>query len=165
MRDHSRSMSSPRLFCAHQCHGCLDTGEPYVIKKAICVHEEDAGIIWKHTELRTMHPEVRRGRKLVISFIATVGQYRPLPPHVPSVSYASPVRSLTSLSKHRALISDSILISDSFDSHETTDERLDACDYKETSAERLDSCDCHEALSPWLIRCPAPARQMLEALL
>ncbi|BDA47955.1 Primary amine oxidase [Coccomyxa sp. Obi] len=50
-------------------------GEPYVIKKAICVHEEDAGIIWKHTELRNMHPEVRRGRKLVISFIATVANY------------------------------------------------------------------------------------------
>ncbi len=59
-------------------------GEPYVIKKAICVHEEDAGIIWKHTELRTMHPEVRRGRKLVISFIATVGEI-PLP-SAPSTS-------------------------------------------------------------------------------
>ena len=54
------------------------------------MHEEDAGIIWKHTELRTMHPEVRRGRKLVISFIATVGQYRPFPPHVPSESCALP---------------------------------------------------------------------------
>lgn len=55
-----------------------------MIKKAICVHEEDAGIIWKHTELRTMHPEVRRGRKLVISFIATVGEI-PLP-SAPSTS-------------------------------------------------------------------------------
>lgn len=52
-----------------------------MIKKAICVHEEDAGIIWKHTELRTMHPEVRRGRKLAISFIATVGQHLS-PPHI-----------------------------------------------------------------------------------
>lgn len=54
--------------------GCLCAGEPYEIKKAVCLHEEDAGIIWKHTELRTMHPEVRRGRRLVISFIATVGE-------------------------------------------------------------------------------------------
>ncbi len=58
------------------CHGA---GEPFEIKQAVCLHEEDAGIIWKHTELRTMHPEVRRGRKLVLSFVATVanyGQYR-----------------------------------------------------------------------------------------
>ncbi len=51
----------------------LGAGEPFEIKKAVCLHEEDAGIIWKHTELRNMHPEVRRGRRLVISFIATVG--------------------------------------------------------------------------------------------
>ena len=50
-------------------------GEPFEIKQAVCLHEEDAGIIWKHTELRTMHPEVRRGRKLVLSFIATVANY------------------------------------------------------------------------------------------
>ena len=39
----------------------------------MCLHEEDAGIVWKHTELRTMHPESRRGRRLVISTMATVG--------------------------------------------------------------------------------------------
>ena len=50
-------------------------GEPFEIKQAVCLHEEDAGIIWKHTELRTMHPEVRRGRKLVLSFVATVANY------------------------------------------------------------------------------------------
>ena len=48
-------------------------GEPFEIKKAVCLHEEDAGVIWKHTELRTMHPESRRGRRLVISTMATVG--------------------------------------------------------------------------------------------
>ena len=48
-------------------------GEPFEIKKAVCLHEEDAGIVWKHTELRTMHPESRRGRRLVISTMATVG--------------------------------------------------------------------------------------------
>lgn len=51
--------------------GCA--GEPFEIKKAVCLHEEDAGIIWKHTELRTMHPESRRSRRLVISTMATVG--------------------------------------------------------------------------------------------
>ncbi len=42
----------------------------------MCLHEEDAGIVWKHTELRTLHPESRRGRRLVISTMATVGARR-----------------------------------------------------------------------------------------
>ena len=54
---------------------CGRAGEPFEIKKAVCLHEEDAGVIWKHTELRSMHPEVRRGRRLAISFIATVANY------------------------------------------------------------------------------------------
>jgi len=41
------------------------------VKKAVCVHEEDAGICWKHTEYRDGHAEVRRNRRLVMSFIAT----------------------------------------------------------------------------------------------
>jgi Copper amine oxidase, enzyme domain len=50
-------------------------GEPFVIKKAVCMHEEDAGILWKHTEYRNGHAEVRRSRRLVLSFIATVVNY------------------------------------------------------------------------------------------
>ncbi|KAJ1551304.1 hypothetical protein HK096_001532, partial [Nowakowskiella sp. JEL0078] len=50
-------------------------GEPYVIKNAICIHEEDTGIVWKHTEYRNGKAEVRRNRKLVLSFIATVVNY------------------------------------------------------------------------------------------
>ena len=50
-------------------------GEPVVLKNAICIHEEDDGIAWKHTDFRTEKAEVRRLRKLVISFIATVGNY------------------------------------------------------------------------------------------
>jgi primary-amine oxidase len=45
------------------------------IPNAVCMHEEDDSILWKHTELRTNKVEVRRSRKLVISFIATVGNY------------------------------------------------------------------------------------------
>jgi primary-amine oxidase len=41
----------------------------------ICLHEEDAGVLWKHTEFRTDEPHVRRSRRLVISFFATVGVY------------------------------------------------------------------------------------------
>ena len=29
-------------------------GDPYTISNAICLHEEDFGILWKHTDLRTM---------------------------------------------------------------------------------------------------------------
>jgi len=51
------------------------TGDVFRIEKAICIHEEDAGILWKHWDFRTGRTEVRRGRKLVISAIATVGNY------------------------------------------------------------------------------------------
>jgi primary-amine oxidase len=51
------------------------TGDIMHIDKAICVHEEDNGILWKHWDFRTERTEVRRGRKLVISSIATVGNY------------------------------------------------------------------------------------------
>jgi primary-amine oxidase len=50
-------------------------GEPMVIPNAICMHEEDTGIGWKHTDFRTEAVEVRRQRRLVISTIATVGNY------------------------------------------------------------------------------------------
>lgn len=50
-------------------------GEPYEVKKAICMHEEDNGLLWKHVEYRTGHSEARRSRRLVLSFIATVVNY------------------------------------------------------------------------------------------
>lgn len=50
-------------------------GNPRTIKNAICLHEEDFGIGWKHTDWRTNHMEVRRSRRLVISFFCTVGNY------------------------------------------------------------------------------------------
>ncbi len=50
-------------------------GEPMVIPNAVCMHEEDAGVGWKHTDFRTEDVEVRRLRRLVISTIATVGNY------------------------------------------------------------------------------------------
>lgn len=45
------------------------------IPQAICIHEEDVGISWKHMDFRTETTEVRRLRRLVVSFIATVGNY------------------------------------------------------------------------------------------
>ncbi|GAA4685141.1 primary-amine oxidase [Frondihabitans cladoniiphilus] len=50
-------------------------GAPVVIPNGICIHEEDAGIGWKHTEYRDGRGEVRRNRRLVISFFVTVGNY------------------------------------------------------------------------------------------
>jgi primary-amine oxidase len=39
------------------------------------MHEEDYGILWKHVDLWGGRGEVRRSRRLVVSFIATVGNY------------------------------------------------------------------------------------------
>ncbi len=52
-----------------------EKGEPQVIENAICLHEEDAGIGWKHVDLFGGTHEVRRSRRLVVSFISTVGNY------------------------------------------------------------------------------------------
>lgn len=52
-----------------------DLGQPIVMKNAVCMHEEDYGILWKHNEFRTGVHETRRSRRLVISFFATVGNY------------------------------------------------------------------------------------------
>ena len=49
-------------------------GEPYAIPRAICVHEEDNGVLWKHVDPEA-GAEVRRMRRLVISFHATVANY------------------------------------------------------------------------------------------
>ncbi|MEE8159669.1 MAG: primary-amine oxidase [Dehalococcoidia bacterium] len=45
------------------------------IPNAVCLHEEDFGILWKHVDWRTGQTEVRRSRRLVVSFIATVANY------------------------------------------------------------------------------------------
>src|SRR5437588_3141958 len=56
-------------------HLCTSRGEPLTVKNAVCMHEEDYGILWKHTDRRLNTPEVRRSRRLVISSIATVENY------------------------------------------------------------------------------------------
>jgi primary-amine oxidase len=50
-------------------------GRPRTIENAICLHEEDAGLSWKHFDVRSGRTEVRRARKLVISSISTIGNY------------------------------------------------------------------------------------------
>jgi primary-amine oxidase len=50
-------------------------GAVSTIKNAVCLHEEDYGMLWKHTDWRREHVEVRRSRRLALSFIATVDNY------------------------------------------------------------------------------------------
>ena len=45
------------------------------IKNAICIHEEDAGILFKHTDFRDESVIVTRGRKLIIQQIFTAANY------------------------------------------------------------------------------------------
>jgi primary-amine oxidase len=50
-------------------------GASTIIKNAICIHEEDAGILFKHTDFRDESIVVTRGRKLIISHIFTAANY------------------------------------------------------------------------------------------
>jgi len=52
-----------------------EQGAPDVHRNAVCIHEEDYGILWKHWDMQGGTTEVRRSRRLVVSFIATVGNY------------------------------------------------------------------------------------------
>ncbi|HEY8912082.1 primary-amine oxidase [Lacisediminihabitans sp.] len=52
-----------------------EVGNPQVIENGICMHEEDFGTLWKHSDMFTGSNEVRRSRRLVISFFTTVGNY------------------------------------------------------------------------------------------
>jgi primary-amine oxidase len=57
-------------------HLCDSRGGALTIPNAICIHEEDYGILWKHTDRRLPDsPEVRRSRRLVVSSISTVENY------------------------------------------------------------------------------------------
>ncbi len=56
-------------------HYADEHGNPTKTENAICIHEEDYGILWKHVDLHGGRTEVRRSRRLVVSFIATVGNY------------------------------------------------------------------------------------------
>ncbi|HET7055396.1 MAG TPA: primary-amine oxidase [Thermomicrobiales bacterium] len=50
-------------------------GKPYTLKNAICMHEEDYGVLWRHLNMRTGRTDVRRSRRLVISSFSTIGNY------------------------------------------------------------------------------------------
>ncbi len=50
-------------------------GASQTIKNAICIHEEDAGILFKHTDFRDDSVVVTRGRKLLVSHVFTAANY------------------------------------------------------------------------------------------
>ena len=80
-RRHARQLAHARLRLPRRdplprrASSCGPTAEPALIPQAICLHEEDGGLLWKHWDFRTDHTEVRRSRRLVISFIASIGNY------------------------------------------------------------------------------------------
>jgi len=51
------------------------SGAPVEIPNAICLHEEDSGVLWRHIEWRTGKGELRRSRRLVISSYSAIGNY------------------------------------------------------------------------------------------
>jgi primary-amine oxidase len=50
-------------------------GNPYTIKNAICIHEEDNGLLFKHTDFRDGRSLTARDRRLIISQIVTAANY------------------------------------------------------------------------------------------
>ena len=52
-----------------------DKGVPTPIENCVCIHEQDGGIGWKHTNYRTGRAAVARNRELVLQSIITVSNY------------------------------------------------------------------------------------------
>jgi primary-amine oxidase len=75
--NHSLKLGCDCLGAIHylDSHYCGLDGGLITIEKGICIHEEDTGILWKHWDFRADRTELRRGRRLVISCVNTVGNY------------------------------------------------------------------------------------------
>ncbi|KAF7784980.1 hypothetical protein Agabi119p4_1145 [Agaricus bisporus var. burnettii] len=67
--------------CVGQIHyldGCFAAhdGSPIEVKNVVCIHEEDAGVLWKHTDFRPGgRTRTVRSRRLVISMACTLANY------------------------------------------------------------------------------------------
>lgn len=51
------------------------SGRVRKVKNAICIHEEDGGILFKHTDYRDESTIITRSRKLVVQQIFTAANY------------------------------------------------------------------------------------------
>ena len=59
----------PGTYVAHN-------GSPVLIKNVICIHEEDDGVLWKHTDYRPGgRSQTVRRRRLVVSMVCTLANY------------------------------------------------------------------------------------------
>jgi primary-amine oxidase len=59
----------PGAYVAHN-------GSAVIIKNVICIHEEDAGVLWKHTDYRPGgRGQTVRSRRLVVSMACTLANY------------------------------------------------------------------------------------------
>lgn len=57
-------------------HFVKHDGSVETVKNAICIHEEDTGLLWKHSDYRSGGRSHNvRGRRLVISMVCTVANY------------------------------------------------------------------------------------------
>ena len=54
---------------------CDSDGLPMPMPNAVCVHEQDAGISWKHTNYRTGRAALVRNRELAVQSIITASNY------------------------------------------------------------------------------------------
>ena len=61
------------LYIDHHC--IKPDGRARLVERAICIHEEDYGVLWKHQDGIGETTEVRRSRRLVVSTFHTVGNY------------------------------------------------------------------------------------------
>ena len=52
-----------------------ETGVPFVVPRAMALYERDGGLLWKHFDRDNNQNDSRRSRELVLSWIATVGNY------------------------------------------------------------------------------------------
>ena len=52
-----------------------EAGVPFMVPRAVALYERDGGLLWKHFDRDNNHNESRRSRELVLSWIATVGNY------------------------------------------------------------------------------------------
>jgi primary-amine oxidase len=56
-------------------HLAAADGSPTPVKSVVCLHEQDNGVLWKHTNFRTSRAVVTRNRELVVQFIVTLANY------------------------------------------------------------------------------------------
>lgn len=50
-------------------------GTPADARSVVCLHEQDASVLWKHTNYRTDRAVMTRARELVVQFVATMANY------------------------------------------------------------------------------------------